>query len=91
MPRIMDEDIATVRERARIEEVVGSYLRLRRSGSDWQGLCPFHDEKTPSFHVTPARGLYYCFGCGVGGNVFDFVMRHDNMTWVEAVQLLADR
>ncbi|MDR1354867.1 MAG: DNA primase [Propionibacteriaceae bacterium] len=91
MPRIMDEDIATVRERARIEEVVSSYITLRRSGSDWQGLCPFHDEKTPSFHVTPSKGFYYCFGCGEGGNVFDFVMRHDNLSWVEAVQVLAGR
>ncbi|MDR2619968.1 MAG: DNA primase [Propionibacteriaceae bacterium] len=91
MPRIMEDDIAAVRERARIEEVISSYITLRRAGSDWQGLCPFHDEKTPSFHVTPSKGLYYCFGCGAGGDVFDFVMRHDNVNWMEAVQLLADR
>ena len=89
--RILTEDIETVRERARIEDVIGAHLTLRRAGADLVGLCPFHDEKTPSLHVTPARGFYYCFGCGVGGNVFDFVMRIDNLSFAEAVQQLADK
>ena len=68
--RIRDEDIAAVRERSPIDEVIGEYLQLRSAGGDsLKGLCPFHDEKTPSFNVTPGRGLYYCFSCGEGGDV----------------------
>ena len=90
--RINDEDIALVRERARIDEVVGGYLQLRNAGGgSMKGLCPFHDEKTPSFQVTPARGLYYCFGCGEGGDVITFVQKVDNLTFTEAVQQLADK
>jgi len=89
--RIVQEDIETVRERARIEDVIGEHVTLRRTGADLVGLCPFHDEKTPSMHVTPSRGFYYCFGCGVGGNVFDFIMRIDNLSFAEAVQQLADK
>ena len=80
-----------VRERARIEDVVGSYVTLRRAGADWTGLCPFHDEKTPSFHVTPSKGLYYCFGCGAGGDAIKFVQQIENASYMEAVQQLADR
>jgi len=80
-----------VRERAHIEDVVGSYVTLRRQGADMTGLCPFHDEKTPSFHVTPARGLFYCFGCGAGGDAIKFVQQIENATYMEAVQQLADR
>jgi DNA primase len=90
--RINEEDIATVRERARIEEVVGSYVTLRSAGGTMKGLCPFHDEKTPSFQVTPSRGYWYCFGaCGEGGDVIDFMRKIDNLSFVEAVERLADR
>ena len=90
--RIHEEDIASVRERSRIEDVVGDYVALRNAGGGaLKGLCPFHDEKTPSFQVTPARGLYYCFGCQVGGDVIDFLQRQQNLSFVEAVQVLADR
>ena len=90
--RINDEDIALVRERARIDEVVGSYVTLRNAGGgSLKGLCPFHDEKTPSFQVTPARGLFYCFGCGEGGDVITFMEKIDNLSFGEAVQALADR
>lgn len=90
--RINDEDIAVVRERARIDEIVGSYVTLRNAGGgSMKGLCPFHDEKTPSFQVTPARGLFYCFGCGEGGDVISFMQKIDNLTFVEAVQALADK
>jgi len=91
MPRVTDEDLALVRERAHIEDVVGSYVTLRRAGADLTGLCPFHDEKTASFHVTPSKGLYYCFGCGAGGDVIKFVQQIENATYMEAVQQLADR
>ncbi len=90
--RINDEDIALVRERARIDDVVSTYVTLRRSGGgSMVGLCPFHDEKTPSFQVTPARGLFYCFGCGEGGDVITFLQKINNLTFVEAVQQLADK
>ena len=90
--RIRDEDIALVRERSAIDEVVGEYLQLRNAGGgSLKGLCPFHDEKTPSFNVTPARGLWYCFSCAEGGDVIKFVQKIDNLSFVEAVERLADR
>ena len=90
--RIRDEDIALVRERSPIEEVVGEYLQLRSAGGgSLKGLCPFHDEKTPSFNVTPARGLWYCFSCAEGGDVIKFVQRIDNLSFAEAVERLAAR
>jgi DNA primase len=90
--RIRDEDLALVRERSAIGEVVGEYLQLRSAGGgSLKGLCPFHDEKTPSFHVTPARGLYYCFSCTQGGDVIKFVQKIDNLGFTEAVERLASR
>jgi DNA primase len=89
--RIRDEDIAAVRERAKIDEIVGEYVALRGAGGgSLKGLCPFHDEKTPSFHVTPARGLWHCFGaCGEGGDVISFVQKYEQLTFPEAVERLA--
>jgi DNA primase len=90
--RIRDEDIALVRERSAVEEVVGEYLQLRNAGGgSLKGLCPFHDEKTPSFNVTPARGLWYCFSCTEGGDVIKFVQRIENFGFAEAVERLAAR
>ncbi|MGY1709291.1 DNA primase [Geodermatophilus sp. SYSU D00758] len=90
--RIRAADIALVRERSRIDEIIGEHLQLRRAGGgSLKGLCPFHDEKSPSLHVTPARGLYHCFGCGVGGDVIRFVQEIDHISFTEAVELLARR
>lgn len=90
--RIPDRDIAAIRERIRIDEVVGDYVQLRRAGADsLKGLCPFHDEKTPSFHVRPNHGHFHCFGCGEGGDVYAFVQKIEHMGFVEAVERLADR
>ncbi|HEV2375004.1 MAG TPA: DNA primase [Streptosporangiaceae bacterium] len=90
--RIRDEDIAAVRERSPIDEVVGEYLQLRNAGGgSLKGLCPFHEEKTPSFNVTPARGLWYCFSCADGGDVIKFVERIDSLSFREAVERLAAR
>ncbi|MBV8861681.1 MAG: DNA primase [Mycobacterium sp.] len=90
--RISDRDIAAIRERARIDEVVGDYVQLRRAGADsLKGLCPFHDEKSPSFHVRPNHGHFHCFGCGEGGDVYAFVQKIEHVSFVEAVELLADR
>src|ERR1039457_5820418 len=80
--RIRDEDIGVVRDRSPIDEVIGEYLQLRSAGGDsLKGLCPFHDEKTPSFNVTPSRGLYYCFSCGEGGDVIKFVQMIDGLSF----------
>jgi DNA primase len=90
--RIRDADIAEVRQRNRIDEVVGEYVALRRAGADsLKGLCPFHDEKSPSFNVRPGHGTFHCFGCGEGGSVVDFIMKIEHLSFVEAVQRLADR
>jgi DNA primase len=90
--RIRTEDVALVRERARIDEVVGEYVALRASGgSSLSGLCPFHDEKSPSFNVTPSRGLFYCFGCSEGGDVIKFLQKIDNLSFAEAVERLAGK
>ena len=90
--RIRDEDIAAVRERSPIDEVVGEYLQLRNAGGgSLKGLCPFHEEKTPSFNVTPARGLFYCFSCAEGGDAIKFVQKIDGLSFVEAVERLAGR
>ena len=90
--RVRSEDIATVRDRVRIDQVIGEVVTLKTAGAgSLKGLCPFHDERTPSFHVTPARGLYYCFGCGEGGDVVDFLMKHDGLSFTEAIEKLAAR
>lgn len=90
--RIREEDIALVRERARIDDVIGSYVTLRNAGGgSLKGLCPFHDEKSPSFNVTPARGFFFCFGCSEGGDVIDFVMKIDQVSFAEAVEVLAGK
>ncbi|MBS1695021.1 MAG: DNA primase [Actinobacteria bacterium] len=90
--RIPDRDIAAIRERIRIEDVVGDYVQLRRAGADsLKGLCPFHDEKSPSFHVRPNHGHFHCFGCGEGGDVYAFVQKIEHVSFVEAVEVLADR
>nr|WP_202421989.1 DNA primase [Gordonia sp. SID5947] len=90
--RIPDRDITAIREQTNIEEIVGDYVALRRAGADsLKGLCPFHDEKTPSFHVRPNHGHFHCFGCGEGGDVYSFLQKQEHVSFVEAVQQLADR
>ncbi|HEY6837216.1 MAG TPA: DNA primase, partial [Geobacteraceae bacterium] len=91
MSMIPDDKVAEIRERASILEVVGDYVSLKRSGANYQGMCPFHGEKTASFNVNPARGIFHCFGCGVGGNVFTFIMKIEGLTFPEAVRFLAKR
>ena len=89
---ILDKSIAEVREKAKIEDIVGQYVTLRPSGSgNLVGLCPFHDEKSPSFNVNPSRGYYHCFGCQVGGDVFKFVQEMDGLNFAETVERLADK
>jgi DNA primase len=90
--RIRESDIALVRERNRVDEIVGEYVSLRRAGGGaLKGLCPFHDEKTPSFNVRSTHGTFHCFGCGEGGDVIAFLMKIDHLSFVEAVERLAER
>jgi DNA primase len=90
--RIRDEDLALVRERSAVEEVIGEYLQLKNAGGgSLKGLCPFHDEKTPSFNVTPARGMWYCFSCHEGGDVITFVQKIDSLSFTETIERLASR
>ena len=89
--RYSDDIIEEVRMKNDIVDVVSQYVKLNRRGNTYFGLCPFNNEKTPSFSVTPSKQMYYCFGCGAGGNVYNFVMEYENYTFVEALQHLADR
>jgi len=88
--RIRDEDVATVRERTDIVKLVSGYLTLKKAGHDsFVGLCPFHTEKTSSFSVSPAKGLFYCFGCGKGGDAIAFLREVEHLEFAEAVEGLA--
>lgn len=89
--RYSDDIIEEVRSKNDIVDVVSQYVKLTRKGSSYFGLCPFHNEKTPSFSVSPGKQMYYCFGCGAGGNVFNFIMEYENFTFGEALKHLADR
>ena len=90
--RIRDEDITLLRERVSVVDVISDHVTLKPAGGgNLRGLCPFHDEKTPSFHVKPSQGVYYCFGCAAGGDAIRFVMEIDHLTFVEAVERLAAR
>ncbi|MFV0338738.1 MAG: DNA primase [Chthoniobacterales bacterium] len=91
MARIAQESIDQVLEATDIVEVIGSYLKLQRAGSSFRGLCPFHQEKTPSFNVSPAKQAYHCFGCGAGGGVIQFVMDYEQVDFLSAVRRLAER
>lgn len=88
---ISDEKIREIRERAVILDIVSDYVALKKSGVNYLGLCPFHSEKTPSFNVNPAKGIYHCFGCGVGGDAISFIMRMEGLSFPEAVKFLARR
>ena len=90
--RIRDEDVTYVRDNSAIDDVVGDFVQLKSAGGGQKkGLCPFHDEKSPSFHVTPSKGFFHCFGCGVGGDVIAFLMKMDHLSFSESVERLADR
>ena len=89
--RYSDDIIEEVRMKNDIVDVISQYVKLTRKGSSYFGLCPFHNEKTPSFSVTPSKQMYYCFGCGAGGNVYNFIMEYENYSFGEALSHLADR
>ena len=91
MPRYSDEIINEVRQANDIVDIISQYVHLKRSGRNFFGLCPFHNEKSPSFSVSPDKQIFHCFGCGVGGNAFTFISKIEGINFVEAVQMLAER
>lgn len=90
MPRITEECVARIKDAADIVDLIGRYLQLRRAGNSWKACCPFHSEKTPSFHVNPARQTFHCFGCGVGGDATKFLMMFENLDYPTALRRIAD-
>ena len=91
MARYSEEIIDEVRQSNDIVDVISQYMYLKRSGRNYFGLCPFHNEKSPSFSVSPDKQIFHCFGCGVGGNVITFIMKIEGCGFVEAVQILAEK
>ena len=91
MYKISQEDIERVRDLSDIVDVISQYVQLTRKGNNFFGLCPFHNEKTPSFSVAYQKQIFHCFGCGKGGNVFSFVMDYQKISFPESVKLLADK
>ena len=86
-----EELVEEIRLKNDIVDVISSYVKLQKKGSSYFGLCPFHNEKSPSFSVSRSKQMYYCFGCGAGGNVFTFIMEYENYTFAEALKFLAQR
>lgn len=91
MSRIADESIRKVADASDIVEIIGGYFPLKRAGTSYRAICPFHKEKSPSFHVNPSRQSFHCFGCGAGGGVFRFVMDYEHLDFPSAVRKLAQR
>jgi len=91
MPTFTQQFIERVKEANPIADVIGQHVQLKKKGRNLMACCPFHNEKTPSFSVSPDKGFFKCFGCGKGGNVFTFLMEHDGLSFPEAVEALANR
>src|SRR6056297_1998109 len=91
MPKIPQSKIQEIEQRVNIVDVVSQYVRLKKKGKNYFGLCPFHSEKTPSFSVSPEKNIYHCFGCGKGGNAINFIMEHEKLSFIDAVKQLANR
>jgi len=89
--RIPESKIAEIASTADIVQVISSYIELKKAGKDYRGVCPFHGDKDPSLYVSPQKNIFHCFGCAVGGSVFNFIMRIENLSFVESVKLLAQR
>jgi DNA primase len=84
-------EIEDIKNRLSIDEVVGSYIKLEKAGSNFKAVCPFHNEKTPSFYITPDKGFYKCFGCGESGDIFNFVEKYEGIDFSEALKKLAEK
>jgi DNA primase len=88
---IPEDKVLEIKNAADIVDIISEVVHLKKSGKNFLGLCPFHSEKTPSFSVSPEKQIFYCFGCGVGGNIFSFLMKHDGLAFPEAARTLARR
>ena len=86
-----DNTLDEIKDRIDIIDLISEYVHLKKAGQNWKGLCPFHTEKTPSFTVSPAKQIFHCFGCGVGGDIFTFLLRYENLTFPEALSMLAKK
>ncbi len=89
--RVQEETIEKIRTSLDIVEIIGEYVQLKKQGRNYFAVCPFHNEHTPSFSVSPDKQIFHCFGCGVGGNVYTFIMEIEGMSFIETVQFLADK
>ncbi len=88
---MVDSQIQEIKEKLQITDVIADYVQLKKAGTNWKGVCPFHSEKTPSFVVTPSKQIWYCFGCNLGGDIFEFIKQIENIEFPEALKILADR
>jgi DNA primase len=88
---ISEYTISAIKQAINVVEVVSDYIKLKKSGTDYEACCPFHDEKSPSFKVHPVKGIFKCFGCGTSGDAIEFVMKHQQKTYPEALEILAKR
>ena len=86
-----DNLIDEIRDKCNISEIISQYIPLKRAGRNFKALCPFHQEKTPSFMVSPDKGIFHCFGCGAGGNVFNFIMKYEGLEFPQVVRMLAQK
>jgi DNA primase len=87
----MSSSVEQIKEKLGIAEVVGAYVKIEKAGSNYKARCPFHNEKTPSFFISPSRGSYYCFGCGAKGDIFSFVEQFEGLDFVGALKVLAQK
>lgn len=88
---ISQDTIFQIKSSAVIQDVIGDFVKLKKEGSDYKGLCPFHDERTPSFSISPSKNIYKCFGCGKSGDSTTFIMEHEHLSYIEAIRWLANR
>src|SRR3989338_10764179 len=88
---MIDSPVQEIKDKLPIMEIVADYVQLKKAGTNYKGVCPFHSEKTPSFMVSPNKQIWHCFGCGLGGDIFEFIKQVENVEFLEALKILADR
>ena len=91
MAYLSNEEIDSIRNKANIVDIISSYLPLTQAGKSYKGVCPFHQDHSPSMHVSPEKGIFKCFACGESGGIFEFVEKYENVSWIEAVEIVANK